>query len=279
MGGVLVFVEEDGPPPVAFGAGDLGGGVDESGGECELVGEVHDAQFAFALLPGGDQGEQLLVFAQERDEGAVVLVVSGGAARFEFGGGVAAEGAQVVLAAEVFGEFAGEAQDEFGDLVDADVEFGHLAVPGGDDVAGELPAAGLGDHAGVGFDADADAVFGDQARGVRVVGGDGRFAVERGEFGESFGEFAEFAADAGGQFGGGFAGEGQAEDVFGADDAVGDEPDDAVGHGGGLARAGAGDDEEGGGAGFDDGLLLFGGCGFAEPVGQADGAVGGFSHR
>ena len=71
-------------------------------------------------------------------------------------------------------------------------------------------------------------------------------ALQRGQLGP----------DPGGELPGGLAGERHAEDFLGPDPAVGDEPHHAVRHGGGLSRAGAGDDQPGRqGRGNDGGLL------------------------
>lgn len=85
--------------------------------------------------------------------------------------------------------------------------------PGGDGVEGAAP----------------DAAAGDRARGCSGGGGAG--------------QFAEDAVDAAEHFGSGAAGEGEQEDSFGWDAAV-DQAGDAMGEGGGLAGAGAGDDQE-----------------------------------
>ena len=117
---------------------------------------------------------------------------------------------------------------------------------------GELVAAGVGDQPGVGLVADPQAVLGEQRRGVGVVRRDGRLldlvvglvvgAGDRagGRSGSSP-ACAEAVADPLLELGGGLGGEGQAEDLAGRDLAGGDQPDDAGGHHGGLAGAGAGD--------------------------------------
>ena len=90
-----------------------------------------------------------------------------------------------------------------------------------------------------------------------VVGGDGGLGGLLRVGDEAGGrESAEPGGDALRQLGGGPAGEGQAEDLVGGDLAPGDEVDDALAHGGGLAAAGARDDEEGAERVRDDAGLL-----------------------
>ena len=54
-------------------------------------------------------------------------------------------------------------------------------------------------------------------------------------------EACQAGGDALVELGGGLAGEGQSQDLVGADLPGGDQIDDPLGHGGGLARAGSGD--------------------------------------
>ena len=103
--------------------------------------------------------------------------------------------------------------------------------------AGEALAADL-----QGFDVAAE-----NAHAEGVEGGDERLG-QRG--------VTEELIDALGHFAGGFVGEGDGEDGVGRDVLLADEPGDAVGDDAGLARSGAGEDEQRAFGGLDRGALF-----------------------
>ena len=125
-----------------------------------------------------------------------------------------------------------------------------------------------------------------QGAGEGVVGGDHRLAKVGGVSGisgigarpvslgpggrEQAGrtEAGQAGGDALVELGGGLAGEGQSEDLVGADLPGGDQIDDSLGHGGGLARAGSGDHQQGAQPVGDDARLLLGGGVDAERLRQ-----------
>ena len=122
-----------------------------------------------------------------------------------------------------------------------------------------------------------------QVAGEGVVGGDHRLADVRGVSGahaaviirrggreQAAGrtEAGQAGGDALVELGGGLAGEGQSEDLVGADLPGGDQIDDSLGHGGGLARAGSGDHQQGAQPVGDDARLLLGGGVDAERLRQ-----------
>ena len=112
-----------------------------------------------------------------------------------------------------------------------------------DHASAELVAGGVGDDPGVGLVADAQAVVGQQAGGVGVVGRDRGLedvlalddhgAVEQAGGPQRGGHPVP-------QLGRGLGREGQAEHLLGPDLAGRDQPHDALGHQRGLAAAGAG---------------------------------------
>jgi hypothetical protein len=112
----------------------------------------------------------------------------------------------------------------------------------------ELVARRVGHHPGVGLVADPQAVLGEQAGGVGVVGGDRRLehllgAVVVDGDPAAVTRVGEGGADARGQLAGRLGGERQAEDLVGRDLTGGDEVDDTGRHQRRLARARAGDDD------------------------------------
>ena len=176
--------------------------------------------------------------------------------RLELGHPVQQPAADPGRVLEMFGALAGELDDglDQGGLGGAEVLV--VAVERFHHLARELEGLGAAEQHDVPFDAEPETVVGHDPAGVGVVRGDLGFqgvgaeqpggehlvlgvgrgdALQRGQLG----------ADAGGQLPGGFPGEGHTEHFLRPDPAVGDEPHHAVGHGGGLARAGAGNDEPG----------------------------------
>ena len=81
-------------------------------------------------------------------------------------------------------------------------------------------------------------------------------------------EAGQAGGDALVELGGGLAGEGQSEDLVGADLPGGDQIDNSLGHGGGLARAGSSDHQQGAQPVGDDARLLLGGGVDAERLRQ-----------
>ena len=105
----------------------------------------------------------------------------------------------------------------------SDGAYGRFAVEPAENVAGT--------------EADEQAVLAHDGLEERVIGGDFRF--EEGDACTASGLVAcHGSGDARKQFGGGFACEGQAQNLLGTDALV-DEGDDAAGHGVGFAGAGA----------------------------------------
>ncbi len=124
---------------------------------------------------------------------------------------------------------------------------------------GELVAGGVGEQAGGRFEADAQAVVGEQAAREGVVRRDHRLAgwvVRVDDVGVGDSGLDERLADALGEFTGGLVGEGQAEDLFGGDLAGADQPHHARRHHRRLARSGSGHDHLRGGRRDDAGRLL-----------------------
>ena len=169
-----------------------------------------------------------------------------------------------------------------------------LAVVVDEQLAGDHPFFGVADDPPAGFHGGEQSVFSHDVAGVGVVGGDrGRDIAQRfvarvlgwqvvAE--TAAGQRFQPAADALAELVGGFAGEGQTQDVFGQDVAVGNEPDHARGHRLGLAGPGTGDDDVAAlrWRADDRGLLRGGWVGLLEPPGGeflgADGSAGWFLH-
>ena len=281
--GVLVLVEHDDAEAAALAVADLGVRGGEPGGEGHLLAEGDDVatgEFGAQLPDEREQREphqlpvpdlrgilrELLLlpgprrqFVEEADEGVGLLRDACGVDH-------------VVV------HVGGERQQGVDD-VGAPGLHGQLTAVGADEVPGDLEELGAGDQPGGRLHGEQQAVFADEPTGVGVVGGHGRgdcpeivledtCGVEVAEARDP-GEGRQPGADALGELLGGFPGEREAEDLVGGGESRGDEPHHAGGHGLGLARAGAGDDEEGAGVGADDGGLLIGGGVFlAEPPGQ-----------
>ncbi len=124
------------------------------------------------------------------------------------------------------GDLPGQVQDPTGDGVGADVDVVHGAVVLADDTSGELPGLPLAEQPRGGLDRLAQGVVGHDPPRVGVVGGDRGLPVEL-LLGELLGgaQLLQAFAHAFGQLGRGLAGEGQAEDLFGPHQTVGDQPD------------------------------------------------------
>ena len=115
------------------------------------------------------------------------------------------------------------------------------------DPARQLPGLGCAEHDGVALHSDSQSVVLHDPVGIGVVGGNCGFqpvftgfkgalplrAVQR----------QELLPDASCQLAGRLAGKGDPEDLFRANQSVSDQPHHAVGHGLGLAGAGAGNDQ------------------------------------
>ena len=275
--GVLELVEQDREVLGPHLGGGIGDGLGDGAGQGDLVTEVEQAVVTLVLAQLCDDVEQGLPLGHDggrlADQGLAAL--DGGQGSELLGqvgqvlGGIL-DGQQVLA--------QGVAQDQGGARVVAEALVGQRErarlEQGGDD----LPGTGLGDEGRVGVHADAQSVVAHQGAGEGVIGGDHRLADVRGVSGahaaviirrggrEQAGrtEVGQAGGDALVELGGGLAGEGQSEDLVGADLPGGDQVDDPLGHGGGLARAGSGDHQEGAEPVGDDARLLLGGSVDAE---------------
>ena len=257
MPGVLVFVQQHGRIPGPLGPADLGEPVGDPGRDLHLVAEVDRPRVLLGPLVAVDQGQQ-------RDPGGGPLqqpahlrvrlaghAAAGGAAPrlgHHPGAQVVGPAAQLVRLDEVLGQLAGQIEHPVGDRGLGVVQLRDVQVVRADHLLRQLPGHRLGQQADARLDAEPEGVLGDQAAGVRVVGGDGRFAGERGVAGRAAGaeeraQLGQPDPDPGGELAGGLGGERQAEDLVGADQLVGDEPEHPGRHRLGLAGAGAGDDD------------------------------------
>ena len=257
LGGVLELVEEDGPVARPLAATDLGDGRGDACREGHLVGEVHGVAGTLQLGIAGEQRDDGTALPQH-GEGVAHRGGVGAAAGLAPGDGLEGRddgvevGGEGVGVDEVLGQLAGEV-DQGGrhgglGLLDA----GHVAVPRRHGLVCELPGGGLAEQPALGLDPESQPVLADDARGVRVVGGDGGPVVE--DRGAVLGARGPEPGLAQGREPGGeplrelarrLAREGETEHLVGLDEPVGDEEDDPGGHRLGLARPGAGDDEEG----------------------------------
>ena len=271
--GVLELVEQDRGVLGPHLGGGLGDGLGDGAGQGDLVTEVEQAVVTLVRMQLGDDVEQGLPLGHDggrlADQGLAALDGGqGGELLGQVGqvlGGLL-DGQQVLA--------QGVGQDQGGARVVAEALVGQRErarlEQGGDD----LPGAGLGDEGGVGVHADAQSVVSHQGACEGVVGGDHRLADVGGVSGalhspvvlrrggrEQAGraEAGQAGGDALVELGGGLAGEGQSEDLVGADLPGGDQIDDSLGHGGGLARAGSGDHQQGAQPVGDDARLLLGG--------------------
>ena len=267
--GVLELVEQDGGVLRPHLGGRLGDGLGDGAGKGDLITEVEQAVAALVVVQVGEDVEQGLPLAHDGrglvDQGLAAL---DGCQRGELLGQVGQvrggliDGQQVLAQGVVQHQSGARVVDE---ALAGERERARLEQ-GGDD----LPGAGLGDEGGVGIDADAQAVDTHQGAGEGIVGGDHRltdisgvpgapviFRSGREQAGRA--EAGQAGGDALIQLGGGLAGEGQAEDLVGTDLPGGDQVDDSLRHGGGLARAGTGDDQERAQSVGDDARLLLGG--------------------
>ena len=166
---------------------------------------------------------------------------------------------------QVIGELTGHLQhvlDQRGRRADV---LGELAAVVAHHPIGQLPRRGLGHEPGVGFGPESQRVLAHQAPGVGGVGGHGGFGrAQQGQVLDVVGlitlddaaPLGQPAPDPASELGRGLAGERQTENGVRRDDAVRDQPHDPGGHGLGLARAGAGDDDRRAEVGLDDRSLF-----------------------
>ncbi len=152
--------------------------------------------------------------------------------------------------AQVLGEIAGQLEHRRGHRLRRPDDLVHRPVVGGHDARGQLPGQRGGDEPQRRLEALAQRVVGDQPAGVGVVGTDHRVAAERvlglggGPLQLRPAQPAHPGPDPVGELGRGLPGEGEAENPVRADQAVGDQPDQAGRHRLALARAGSRDDRE-----------------------------------
>ncbi len=258
-GGVLVLVEEDHPELLAQQRAHLGPGGGELRGEGYLVAEVEQVAGAFGGAVAADELQQFEAAAHGLGDLTQVLVGEPGAGQHVQQRGVVE--AQALRVDQVLGEFRVEREEVADQVGDGLGERGVRAGCVAQHLRGELEAGGVGEEAGAGLQADAQAVVLQELAGEGVVRGDarlpaGRGGVGRGGVGVGDAGPRQGGAYALGQFTGGLVGEGETEDLLGRDRAGADEPDHAGGHHGGLAGSGTGDDHLGGGRGGDAGHLF-----------------------
>ncbi|GAA3459631.1 hypothetical protein GCM10018963_16440 [Saccharothrix longispora] len=284
VAGVLVLVEQHGAVALALAPRHLGVLGGQPRGQRHLVGEVHGRLAPLARLVRLQQRQEVRPQPLGVDDGLerlrqVVALPLGLRRVLDQRAQPVGVLAQGLRAHQVLPQLAGQRQQVAGDggghLVGVDV-----LRPGGDDAVRELPRRGLGQQPHAGFHGQPQPVLADEPARVGVVGEDHRFAGEDGgpalaarvEPVEQRGaaQAAQAGPDAVGELAGGLAGEREAEDAVGRDEAVGDQVDDAGGHRLGLARARAGHDEGGRGGRGDDGGLLGRGPGQAERLGDLE---------
>ncbi|CAM5231377.1 hypothetical protein SBADM41S_11414 [Streptomyces badius] len=256
---VLVLVEEDDPELLAQDPPDLGPGQGQLGGERDLVAEVQQ-------VPAALGGPVPLGEAEERAAGLGGLGDLAQVGVAELGGGQVPQQFGVVRLQrpgpyEVFGQFTVE-REQIADQRGEGAGERRIRARGlAQHLCRQLVARGVGEEAGGGLQADAQAVLGEETAGERVVGGDGGLArgvvrVDDVGVGDPRGD--QRLADALGQLARRLVGEGEAEDLFGRDLSGADQPDHAGGHHRGLARPGSGHDHLRGGRRDDAGRLLRG---------------------
>ncbi len=257
-GGVLVLVQEHHAELLAQQPAHVGDGG-ESGGQGDLVAEVEQVPFALGGPVAHDEVGEFAAGGSGFGDLAQVGVGELGAVQGVQQAGV--PGAQPGGVHEVFGEFGVEGEqvaDEVGEGA------GERRVGAGgfaQHARGELVAGCVGQQPGGGFEADAQAVVGQQTAGEGVVRRDDRLAgrvVRVDGLGVGHTGFDQRLADPLGEFTGGLVGEGQAEHLLGGDLSGADQPDHAGRHHGRLARAGSGHDHLRGGRRGDAGRLLRG---------------------
>ena len=275
VGGVLELVEQHDLELRAFGLCGLGDLAGNAGGQCHQVPVVQGA--AGSLGPrvvhrqfgDGGTGAQLVqqLACLQRRRGLLVGPVR---QRLEPAHQRIDPFLGVHRVHQVLGAFPGEGHHGVDERV---LRRGQVLVVTGialDHRGGNLPRMGGAQQRGVGLDADAQPVFLHQGVGVGVVGGHRgikqSLVVQLEQPGAC--QFLQLPADALGQFPGGLAGEGHAQDFLGAHLSVGHQPDHPVRHGGGLARSGAGDDQQRFQRGGDDRRLFGRGLVLAQDICQ-----------
>ena len=281
--GVLELVEEDDAEALPFDRGDVGEGASQPRCEGHLVGEVHRvprrlevgvaARHVHGHAPGPQRGGHVAqVLGEGPGSGPQRQGVEGPGTVPE----VLLDGVQVD---EVFGQLPREGEGRVGEGGLGEVEVADVTVEAHCRLVGELPGRGLREEADGGLDTEPHPVVGDDRAGVGVVGRDRRPSGE--DVGRAGGRLRrcrrgpqprlpqgpQATLDTRGQLTRGLAGEGQSEHLVRLDESVGHEPDDPGGHRLGLARPGAGDDEQRLHRRLDDGGLL--GC---RVVSEAEGS-------
>ena len=238
--GVLELVDQDVAEAALVAAQHVGPRAQEAQGVGDLVAEVDDARLAHQLLVARVGPGQLAVLLGAL---APLLVLGQGGRRLRQPLGVR----HVLRRRDVLVLAAAEERDHRlemprGVAQGAVVGQGKLEQP----VAEEDDLLGAVQHAEVRRQADLQGVLAHQPVAEGVEGGDLHVGVAVGHQG----------VDALLHLGGGLLGEGQGQDLLGARLALGDEVGDAPRDDGGLAGAGAGDDQEGTGLVGDGGALL-----------------------
>ena len=172
--GVLVLVEQDHPELVPQDAAHLGPGPGELGGQGDLVAEVEEVALALGRPVAADQLGEFAAGGGGLGDLAQVGVGELGALQFAQQRGVVR--AQVLGSYEVLGEFGVEGQ-QVADQVREGAGQRRVRARGlPEHAGGELVAGGVGEQPGGGFQADAQAVVGQEAAREGVVGGDHRLA-------------------------------------------------------------------------------------------------------
>ena len=284
--GVLVLVEQHDPKSLAFGHPDRLDLAREPGGDRDLVAEVDDVRDPFAVAVGRHE------LQEPRPLGEGPEHLGGRGVRSALGPGVrdgehlVDEGLDLVSRRigleQVLCERTREREHGLDDRGRRRVRR-EVAGPGLDDLRRDLPLAGLTQQPRRRLDAEAQRVVGHDRGRVRVVGRHrrpGEIETDarhrnglRDRSGNRSGQHrrepAQPQPDPVTELAGRLARERQAEHLLGRDDPVGDEPDDPRGHRLGLARPGAGHDEQRAQGGLDDLDLVGGRRGPAEQVGDA----------
>ncbi len=250
-GRVLVLVEEHHREPLALHHADVGLLHGEPGAQLDLVGVVHQPEVALEPAVSHDEVHQLATALDgvDRLRGRLEVGLAALAGlllleREQEGGlGLAVELEHVLGADEVLAHRAVEGEevlDRGRRVVGQEPHLGRVPL---DHPRAELVARRVREHAGVGLVADAQAVVGQQAGGVGVVGRHGRLdglVAVRARLGQQPGG-QQRLADLGAELARGLGRERQAQHLVGPHLLGRDEVDDPGGHQGGLARPGPGD--------------------------------------
>lgn len=177
-GGVLVLVQQHHPALLAQQPPDRRVVLGEQRGVGDLVAEVEQVAAALLAPVGPYEVEQLQPGL--RGSGGLAQFVVGEPDAVETGELPGAEVRQRVGLHEVFRQLGVE-REEFADERREGLRQGGVRAGGGaQDVGGELVAGGVGEEAGAGFEADAQAVVLEQLAYEGVVRGDPRLAGLRG---------------------------------------------------------------------------------------------------